>query len=128
MQSNYNPFIQKIHFHGLFRNALRCRKNWCLPNTGALTVHKLWGKIFKCKTVTLKPMMNTSEVFNLFFLVFSGLQDCNITIGKIGNFIRRKFAVSSETLVFCQKRSKLGYRGLSWICILLFVKTKCKQT
>ena len=39
MLCNYNSFIQIINFHGLFRNALRCRKNWCLPNTGALTVH-----------------------------------------------------------------------------------------
>ena len=27
MQCNYNSFIQIINFHGLFRNALRCRKN-----------------------------------------------------------------------------------------------------
>ena len=26
MQCNYNSFIQIINFHGLFRNALRCRK------------------------------------------------------------------------------------------------------
>ena len=26
MQCTYNPFIQIINFHGLFRNALRCRK------------------------------------------------------------------------------------------------------
>ena len=26
MQCNYNSFIQMINFHGLFRNALRCRK------------------------------------------------------------------------------------------------------
>ena len=26
MQCNYNTFIQIINFHGLFRNALRCRK------------------------------------------------------------------------------------------------------
>ena len=38
MQCNYNSFIQIINFHGLFRNALRCQKNWCLSNTGALTV------------------------------------------------------------------------------------------
>ena len=39
MQCNYNSFMPIINFHGLFRNALRCRENWCLPNTGALTVH-----------------------------------------------------------------------------------------
>ena len=38
MQCNYNSFIQIINFHGFFRNALRCRKNWCLSNTGALMV------------------------------------------------------------------------------------------
>ena len=27
MQCNYNSFIQIINFHGLFRNALRCRKS-----------------------------------------------------------------------------------------------------
>ena len=26
MQCNYNSFIQIINLHGLFRNALRCRK------------------------------------------------------------------------------------------------------
>ena len=34
MQCNYNSFIQIINFHGLFPNALRCRKLvpaecWC---------------------------------------------------------------------------------------------------
>ena len=44
MQCNYNPFIQIINFHGPFRNAPRCRKKWCLPNTGALTVLlNSWG-------------------------------------------------------------------------------------
>ena len=39
MQCNYNSFIQIINFHGLFRNALRCRKiGACHLNTGALTV------------------------------------------------------------------------------------------
>ena len=32
MQCNYNSFIQIINFHGLFRNALRCR------NTGACRI------------------------------------------------------------------------------------------
>ena len=40
MQCNYNYFIQIINFHGLFRNICsEVPKNWCLPNTGALTVH-----------------------------------------------------------------------------------------
>ena len=32
MQCNYNSFIQIINFHGIFRNALRCR------NTGACRI------------------------------------------------------------------------------------------
>ena len=39
MQCNYNSFIQILNFHGLFRNALRCQKNWYLLKTGALTVY-----------------------------------------------------------------------------------------
>ena len=38
MQCNYNLFIQIINFHGLFRNALRCRKTGACRNTGARTV------------------------------------------------------------------------------------------
>ena len=39
MQCYYNSFIQIINFHGLFRNECsEVPKNWCLPNTGALTV------------------------------------------------------------------------------------------
>ena len=46
MQCNYNSSIQIINFHGLFRNALEVPKNWCLPNTGVLTV------LCKCKVAT----------------------------------------------------------------------------
>ena len=31
MQCNYNSFIQIINFHGLSRNALRCRKTGACP-------------------------------------------------------------------------------------------------
>ena len=46
MQCNYNSFIQIINFHGLFRNALRCRK------TGAcrILVPLRYKYIFTAKT------------------------------------------------------------------------------
>ena len=41
MQCNYNSFIQIINFHGwAFLQCSEVPKNWCLSNTGALTVHK----------------------------------------------------------------------------------------
>ena len=55
MQCNYNLFIQIINFHGLFRNALRCRKlvpaeYWCPYGTLIFQIYsfisKNAGKIF----------------------------------------------------------------------------------
>ena len=38
MQCNYNSFINIINFHGFFPLYSEVPKNWCLSNTGALTV------------------------------------------------------------------------------------------
>ena len=48
MQCNYNSFIQIINFHGLFRNALRCRKTgacWILVPHGIHVKEEVQSRI-----------------------------------------------------------------------------------
>ena len=66
MQCNYNSFIQIINFHGIFRNALRCRK------TGAcrVLVPLRYGKSGHLYSFTsLKHLM----MFWIFFSFFRAL-------------------------------------------------------
>ena len=51
MQCNYNSFIQIINFHGLFRNALRCRK------TGACRILVPLGYTCFCHKVMLQTIL-----------------------------------------------------------------------
>ena len=59
MQCNHNSFIQIVNFHGLFRNALRCRKTGAcrilVPlrySAVSLVINEVFNGIFK-ETKTL---------------------------------------------------------------------------
>ena len=47
MQCNYNSYIQIINFHGLFRNALRCRKTGACRILVPLRYHLLDPEYFR---------------------------------------------------------------------------------
>ena len=108
MQCNYNSFIQIINFHGLFRNALRCRK------TGACRILvPLW---YHNKEGDFGQTLNSFRSFNFHLRTFS------VSYNMLALLKRTCFF----TKVFCKK-----YEGLKRECeiyLLSQVTPVCKIT
>ena len=70
MQCIYNSFIQIIHFHGLFCNALRCRKlvpveYWCSYGTVHVHEDKTYNKKFSFQIIAKHAVSHEMQINTL---------------------------------------------------------------
>ena len=82
MQCNYNSFIQIINFHGLFRNALRCRK------TGACRILVPLRYLWRCDECILGCIQALPE--NMLFSCRTAPEGCLNAPTCKANCIRAK--------------------------------------
>ena len=61
MQCNYNSFTQIINFHGLFRNALRCRKTGVYRILVPLRYRACMLRVLYLSLIIFKTAANAAE-------------------------------------------------------------------